>query len=164
MKPPSTAAKAPAARPERTVPRSPYLIKDLERALRNRIDELVASVGLTAVQYTALSVLSADHGMTSAQLARRSFVTPQAANEVVALLERQGLIRRKPDPAGGRALLIFPTALGQKTLARCERLVDYLENEMFRDVSRDDEHRFRRVLRTCRNALRASDEPAPRRR
>lgn len=160
MKPPPTAAKAPADRPARKAPRAPYLIKDLERALRNRIDELVASVGLTAVQYTALSVLSSDHGMTSAQLARRSFVTPQAANEVVALLERQGLIRRKPDPEGGRALWIFPTPLGQKTLARCERLVDYLESEMFRDVSRDDEERFRLVLRTCRDSLRASDEPA----
>jgi DNA-binding MarR family transcriptional regulator len=141
----------------RATPRAPYLVKELERALRTRIDELVASLGLTAVQYTALSVLSGQEGMTSAQLARRSFVSPQAANEMVAGLERRGLIRRKADREGGRALWIFPTALGERTLARCDERVDALEQQMFRDVSRPDEERFRRLLRTCRDALRERD-------
>ncbi len=138
----------------RPSPRAPYLVKELERALRTRIDDLVQSLGLTAVQYTALSVLSGDRGMTSAQLARRSFVSPQAANEMVAGLERRGLIKRKADSEGGRALWIYPTARGERTLARCDELVDALENEMFKDVSKQDEERFRRVLRTCRDALR----------
>jgi DNA-binding MarR family transcriptional regulator len=156
VKSPSPAPSKPATR--RATPRAPYLIKDLERALRTRIDELVESLGLTAVQYTALSVLSGHRAMTSAQLARRSFVSPQAANEMVAGLERRGLIRRRADREGGRALWIFPTALGERTLARCDELVDALEEQMFRDVSRQDEDRFRRLLRTCRDALRPRDE------
>jgi DNA-binding MarR family transcriptional regulator len=138
-------------------PRAPYLVKELERALRTRIDELVESLGLTAVQYTALSVLSGHKGMTSAQLARRSFVSPQAANEMVAGLERRGLIRRRADREGGRALWIFPTALGERTLARCDERVEALEDQMFRGVSRQEEERFRNVLRTCRDALRAEE-------
>jgi DNA-binding MarR family transcriptional regulator len=142
----------------RPSPRAPYLVKELERALRTRIDELVESLDLTAVQYTALSVLSGNRGMTSAQLARRSFVSPQAANEMVAGLERRGLIKRKADRDGGRALWIFPTARGERTLARCDELVDALENEMFRGVSKQDEERFRRLLRTCRDALRKGSD------
>jgi DNA-binding MarR family transcriptional regulator len=150
----------PSSARTRVAPRAPYLIKELERALRTRIDALVESLGLTAVQYTALSVLSGHRGMTSAQLARRSFVSPQAANEMVAGLERRGLIRRKADREGGRALWIFPTALGERTLARCDELVDALEDQMFHEVSRQDEDRFRRLLRMCRDALRPSDEEA----
>jgi DNA-binding MarR family transcriptional regulator len=154
------APSPPKSAPTRTVPRAPYLIKELERALRARIDDLVASLGLTAVQYTALSVLSGHRGMTSAQLARRSFVSPQAANEMVAGLERRGLIRRRADSDGGRALWIFPTAQGERTLARCDELVDALEETMFRNVSRREEDRFRRLLRVCRDALRADDGEA----
>jgi DNA-binding MarR family transcriptional regulator len=156
-------SSSPKAGAPRRTPRAPYLVKELERALRIRIDALVESLGLTAIQYTALSVLSGHRGMTSAQLARRSFVSPQAANEMVAGLERRGLIRRKADREGGRALWIFPTALGERTLARCDELVDALEGQMFEDVSRQDEERFRRLLRTCRDALRPGDgetEPA----
>jgi DNA-binding MarR family transcriptional regulator len=122
--------------------------------LRLRIDELVEPLGLTAVQYTALSVLSRHPGMTSAELARRSFVSPQAANEMVAVLERRGLIRRRADREGGRALWIFPTAQGERTLSRCDERVDALEEQMFKDVSRPEEELFRRLLRRCRDALR----------
>jgi len=82
MKASSRAARAPA----RTFPRVSYLVKELERALRTRIDEVLQPLALTAVQYTALSVLSLHAGMSSAQLARRSFVSPQAANEMVGAL------------------------------------------------------------------------------
>jgi DNA-binding MarR family transcriptional regulator len=158
----TTSRTTPAPTTTRATPRAPYLIKELERVLRTRIDELVESLGLTAVQYTALSVLSGQEGgMTSAQLARRSFVSPQAANEMVSGLERRGLIRRRADRDGGRALWIFPTALGERTLKRCDERVDTLEQQMFRDVSRQDEEQFRRLLRTCRDALRAQPAPAP---
>jgi DNA-binding MarR family transcriptional regulator len=142
-----------AVHASRPAPRAPYLVKELERALRLRIDELVEPLGLTAVQYTALSVLSRHPGMTSAQLARRSFVSPQAANEMVAVLERRRLIRRRADEDGGRALWIFPTALGERTLSRCDERVDTLERQMFREVKRRDEDLFRRLLRSCRDAV-----------
>jgi DNA-binding MarR family transcriptional regulator len=143
----------PAGQAARAATRAPYLVKELERALRLRIDELVEPLGLTAVQYTALSVLSRHPGMTSAQLARRSFVSPQAANEMVAVLERRGLIRRRADQDGGRALWIFPTALGERTLSRCDERVDTLEAQMFSQVNRRDEELFRKLLRSCRDAV-----------
>jgi DNA-binding MarR family transcriptional regulator len=140
--------------PIRTYPRATYLVKQLERAVRTCIDAIVEPLGLTAVQYTALSVLSRHPGTSSAQLARRSFVSPQAANEMVAALERRGLIRRSPGPEGGRALWIHLTAAGQRTLARCETQVDALEAKLFDGVTRREQARFREMLRTCRDAVR----------
>jgi DNA-binding MarR family transcriptional regulator len=134
-------------------PRASYLIKELERALRVRIDAVVEPLGLTAVQYTALSVLSTHPGMSSAQLARRSFVSAQAANEMVAILERRGLIRRRAASDGGRVLAIHLTAAGERTLEQCDAQVDELEARLFAGVSRRDQASFRELLRTCRESL-----------
>src|SRR5882672_2795533 len=147
MKASSRAARAPA----RTFPRVSYLVKELERALRARIDEILQPLALTAVQYTALSVLSLQAGMSSAQLARRSFVSPQAANEMVGALERRGLIRRQGDSEGGRALSIFLTALGERTLARCDEQVDALEARFLSSFSDREEAQLRTMLRAGRD-------------
>jgi DNA-binding MarR family transcriptional regulator len=148
--------------PARTFPRVSYLVKELERALRARIDETLLSLELTAVQYTALSVLSLHEGMSSAQLARRSFVSPQAAHEMVGALERRGLIRRQVDAEGGRALAIFLTSRGERTLARCEDRVDALEASFLRGFSAREQAQFRAMLRTGRDAVRVQEAPVER--
>jgi DNA-binding MarR family transcriptional regulator len=153
MRAPSTSNAA------RTFPRVSYLVKELERALRARIDEILQPLELTAVQYTALSVLSLHAGMSSAQLARRSFVSPQAAHEMVGALERRGLIRRQLDADGGRALAIFLTARGERTLARCEDRVDELEASFLRSFSAREQAQLRAMLRTGRDAVRVQEDP-----
>jgi DNA-binding MarR family transcriptional regulator len=137
----------------RAFPRAPYLIKELERAVRVRIDEIVQPLRLTATQYTALSVLSRHPGMSSAQLARRSFVSPQAANEMVSVLSRRGLIRRNAAREGGRALLIFLTARGERTVSQGDELVGVVESQLFNGATRREEAQFRAMLRTCREAI-----------
>jgi len=149
MKAPSGSART------RKLPRATYLIKELERAVRSRIDEIVQPLRLTAVQYTALSVLSRHPGMSSAELARRSFVSPQASNEMVSVLLRRKLIRRRVAGRGGRALGIFLTASGESTLAECDERVDALEAQLFGGLSSREEALFRETLRTCRDAVRS---------
>jgi DNA-binding MarR family transcriptional regulator len=144
----------------RAFPRAPYLIKELERAVRVRIDEIVQPLRLTATQYTALSVLSRHPGMSSAQLARRSFVSPQAANEMVSVLSRRGLIRRNAAREGGRALLIFLTARGERTVSQGDELVGVVESQLFNGATRREEAQFRAMLRTCREAIQMGTPPA----
>ena len=59
-----------------------YVIARLDRAIRRQIADMVAPHGLTATQYTALSVLRMGKGLSNAQLARRSYVTPQSMIEM----------------------------------------------------------------------------------
>ena len=54
-----------------------YLVKQVEQATRAHLDALLRPLGLTTNQYTALSVLERRDDLTSAELARRSFVRPQ---------------------------------------------------------------------------------------
>jgi DNA-binding MarR family transcriptional regulator len=143
---------------ERQLPRATYLLKQLEWAVRANLDEIMRSFNLTTLQYTALSVLSHHPGMSAAQLARRSFVSSQAANEMVSALERKGLVERGVDETNRRALKVFLTDRGADVLARCDGHVDQLEAQMFAGVSPAKESAFRTTLRSC---LEAVNGPTP---
>jgi DNA-binding MarR family transcriptional regulator len=138
---------------ERQLPRATYLLKQLEWAVRAHLDEIMRSFNLTTLQYTALSVLSHHPGMSAAQLARRSFVSSQAANEMVSALERKGLVERGVDETNRRALKVFLTDHGADVLARCDGHVDQLEAQMFAGVSAAKEAQFRTVLRSCLDTI-----------
>jgi DNA-binding MarR family transcriptional regulator len=140
----------------RQLPRATYLIKQLEWAVRANLDEIMRSFNLTTLQYTALSVLARHPGMSAAQLARRSFVSSQAANEMVNALERKGLIERGVDESNRRALKVFLTDQGAEVLRRCDDHVDQLEATMFEGLNPKKEAQFRSVLRSCLEAVNGS--------
>lgn len=134
-------------------PRVMYLVKRLELAIRAEMDPIVGAFGITALQYTALSVLDRHPGMSGAQLARRSFVSPQAGSEMVAVLERKGLISRSPDEANRRVLRIGLTASGRELLEACDDAVDGLEYRMLQRLSRTRVEELRSGLGACIDAL-----------
>jgi DNA-binding MarR family transcriptional regulator len=107
-----------------------YMVKRLELVIRARMDVALRPFGLSTVQFTALTALRARDGLSSAQLARRSFVTPQTMNEMVHSLERRGLIARRQAPDNRRVLLLTLTDSGQGLLAQCDPLVEAIEGEM----------------------------------
>ena len=116
-------------------PRLSYVIARLERALRAAINDRVKPHGLTTLQYTTLSVLGTRGELSNAQLARRSYMTPQAMSEVIEALEAKGLIRRDPHPNHRRIYPAALTAKGRKVLGECDRAVDELEEQVLRDLS-----------------------------
>jgi DNA-binding MarR family transcriptional regulator len=136
-----------------TAPRSTYLVKQLQELLLRRLDDITGEVGLTTRQYTTLSVLAMYPGISSAQLARLTFVSPQAANEIVQILERKRLLRRTVDRANRRQLEVTVTRAGTGAIAKCDALVDQLEEEVFGHLSPDERDDFRRSLQTCAAVL-----------
>ena len=80
-------------------PRLSYVIGRLDRVLRRRLTAAVEPAGLTLPAYVALSVLRAQDGLSNAQLARRSLVTPQSMSEALTQLVERGYVRRRADPA-----------------------------------------------------------------
>jgi len=101
-------------------PRVSYLVGRLDRILRRRLGDALAPHGLSLPEYTTLSVLRARSGLSNAQLARRSLITPQAMNEVLARLEGRGLVRREVDPAHARIRRARLTAAGETLLAAAD--------------------------------------------
>ena len=60
-----------------------YMVKQVELVVRSHLDELVRPAGITALQYTSLTVLERHDGLSAAQLARDSFVTAQSIADLV---------------------------------------------------------------------------------
>lgn len=146
-------------------PRLTYLVKQAELAIRVHLDRIVGRHGLTTLQYTALSVLERNPGISSAQLSRRSFVTAQAGNEMVAVLERKGLVERQPSPAHLRIRLVYLTTVGGALLDACDSEVDALEARMLRGVDAATRRQLRVGLESCTANLHdgASDSDVPQR-
>jgi len=139
-----------------TPDRLTYLVKQLQEALRMRLAEITAHFDLTPKQYTALGVLAEYPGMSAADLARVSFVTPQAAHEMVTILERKGFLTRAVDARNRRCVEVALTRAGARALAKCNEHVAKLEAEVFHDVSDAEQARFRRMLQAC---VRAASAP-----
>ncbi len=125
------------------------MVKQLEQAVRARLDEICRDNGITTTQYTALSVLFVKPGMSSAQLAVRSFMKPQSAHQTVRELESKGYIRRVPDEMHRRTLRINLTSKGRGHLDACNRAVDRLETEMLQGVLPSESSELQRLMGRC---------------
>ncbi len=134
-------------------PRLSYVVGRLERVLRRRLATAVEPAGLTLSAYTALSVLQAQGGLSNAQLARRSLVTPQSMSEVLALLSERRYVRRRADPNHGRVIRNELTAAGRRALVRCDRAVDEVERAMLAGLDRSDVKGLRDGLIHCGRVL-----------
>lgn len=136
-----------------------YVVKQLELVSRSRLDAVLKGSGVTALQYTALSVLERTPTMSSADLARASFVRAQSTADLVGALERRGLIERRVDPDNRRRLVIALTAEGRAFLTTYDPLVSKLEDEMLAGFSPEERRQFRDLLIASRRNLAAPHEP-----
>ena len=96
-------------------------MKQVELAVRAHLDELLKPADVTALQYTALTVLERRGSLSAAQLARNSFVTAQSMADMVRVLTRKGLISRTTDPSDRKRLLIELTPAGARVPGRGSR-------------------------------------------
>ncbi|WP_128374625.1 MarR family winged helix-turn-helix transcriptional regulator [Streptomyces cavernae] len=149
----TTAGEAGGTTGTRTPPSLLYMIKQVELVVRSHLEELMRPEGVTALQYTSLTVLERHDGLSAAQLARDSFVTAQSMADLVRTLENRGLVRRERNPHNRRELLILLTDAGREVLARFAEPVRELEEQMVRDLTAHQARQFRESLSKAWHAL-----------
>lgn len=81
-------------------------------AFKRRVQEARTEGELSIPQLTALSRLDRLGPMTTAGLARREQITPQAMGATMASLEKLGLVARSADAADGRLSILGLTPEG----------------------------------------------------
>ncbi len=124
-----------------------YLLRQAQLANYQQLDAVVQTFGLTPSQYIVLSVVNEHRdGVFLAALARRLGVAPQSSHEIVADLERRGLLRRVEDPAHRRMLRVSLTAKGTSLLARCNKDVEGFEMQFFGALSPEEATFLRETL------------------
>ena len=105
------------------------------------------------MQYGALTVLQRRGSMTSSELARNAFVTPQSMAEMMSVLEALALIEREQDSVDRRRLNVALSRRGQELLQNCEAEVAELERIMLRDLNDQQINVLRLALNSCRQSL-----------
>ncbi len=130
-----------------------YVLKKAQAALRARTDEALETSGLTMPQYAALSALERSPGLSNAELARRSFVTPQTMIRIVGTLEAMGWVTRSPHPTHGKVLQTMLTAKGKELVADCHRQVLAVETRMLRSLTAGERKQLLDMLERCFRAL-----------
>jgi len=134
-----------------------YALKRAQHALRLGMDEALRGVGLTTPQYAVLVSLAEEPGLSNAALARRSFVTPQTMIRIVAGLEQQGLVSRRPSAAHGRVLETSLTSEGARSLRRADGAVRAIEAAMVEGLPAAEADRLTARLTEIADRLRPAD-------
>ncbi|MET9078392.1 MarR family transcriptional regulator [Streptomyces sp. NPDC004232] len=129
------------------------MLKRTELVVRARLEELVRPAGITALQYTALTVLDRHDGVSAARLARDSFVTAQSMADMVRALEARDLIRRESNPRNRREKVILLTESGRDLLSAYAEPARELEHRMLQDLTPQEVTHFREALKSAHRAL-----------
>ena len=130
-----------------------YLLKRVQAGLRAGMDEALAAKGLTTPQYAVLSALEREPGISNAELARRSFVTPQTMIRIVDNLESLRLIARKPHPTHGKVLMANLTPEGARLVKSCHSTVEAVETRMLRGLKASERSTLQSLLERCAAAI-----------
>ncbi len=134
-----------------------YLVKRVQTALRAAMDQAFRPLGIGVSQYAILEALieMPESEATNAALARRCFITPQSANEMIATMTEGRLVARRTSP-GARRITFSLTKRGRVKCAEGRRLSLELEERMLSGQTRDDRARLAGLLVSCARALERS--------
>jgi DNA-binding MarR family transcriptional regulator len=91
-------------------------LKYAQAASRAALETEFGRIGVTIPQFLALAAIEENADISSAELARMSYVSPQAMITIVARLQSAQLITRAPAAGGGRTLTLRLTAEGSRLL------------------------------------------------
>lgn len=109
-------------------------LRHAHRALERAMMEAVAESGLDMLRpghFTVLRVLDPGRaGTRISELARDADVSRQAIQQVVADLERLGIVELVPDPDDARAKRVRYTRFGRRGYEQCMREFERIEAEL----------------------------------
>jgi DNA-binding MarR family transcriptional regulator len=97
--------------------------------VRELFVQRMAVYDLRPVDFSLLSLITHNPGITSRQLSASLSLLPPNVVGMVTALEKRGLIERQPHPVDGRALGLHLTEAGEVFVAEAESTVEQLEME-----------------------------------
>jgi DNA-binding MarR family transcriptional regulator len=109
--------------------------------------ERMAPYGLRPVDFSVLSLITHNPGITSRQLCTALGILPPNLVGLVGGLEKRELIQRRPHPHDGRAMGLHLTSAGQKLMRDAERTAAELETEVASRLTPGEQRTLMRLLK-----------------
>jgi len=123
-----------------------YLLRQANVAYRLHMDRALADLGVTPPQFSVLTIVSAYPGLSNADLARLSLLTPQTVSVIVNNLVRSGLLKRRPHAVHGRIQHLDITENGRELLTDCRKRVHKIEQQLAMGFSHGEQAIIRHWL------------------
>ncbi|MFZ3215698.1 MAG: MarR family transcriptional regulator [Candidatus Acidiferrales bacterium] len=123
------------------------LIWQLNHSVGQEITSSLSALGLTSLQLQVLFQLASTPGLSTADLARLTFVTPQNMSLAVSKLARRGHLVRGPHPTSTRIHRLTLTPSGHRLLRRAIARARQVEKRIFAALLPRERRDLREMLR-----------------
>lgn len=120
-------------------------------AIHREADALLQSHGVTANQFVLMSILAEGKVLTQQELVRRASSDASTVRAMLVLLERGGLVSRRPHPTDGRARCVAITVKGRSTDAALWAKSQPFHEQLLAAIGPDSAPAFVQQLRSLEN-------------
>ncbi|CAM3945907.1 MarR family winged helix-turn-helix transcriptional regulator [Kerstersia gyiorum] len=118
------------------------VIGHVARQLSKLVDQDLKAIGITASQLPVLVALKNGEKRTQMELARIAGVEQPSMAQLLARMERDGLLRREPSPIDGRKSLVMLTGMALERLEPGRVALKQIDAEVCAGLSQEERKRF----------------------
>ena len=137
-----------------------FLLHDVARLLKKRLEQHSRRSGLTRSQWQILAYLEQNEGINQARLAELIEIEPITLGRIVDKLEALRLIKRYPHPTDRRRWLLHLMPAAGSRLEQAGEYGDVTRREALAGVSEDDGQRLLKTLEAMKaNLTEACEAP-----
>jgi DNA-binding MarR family transcriptional regulator len=122
------------------------LTRRMTTLFRDRLEEQLKPLGITAAQLQLLAALVKEPGTSGAHISRYCQVTPQTTHALLAAAEGRGWVRRSPHPENAHTLLATLTPQGRRVFTRGKIIALRLQGRMLRTLTAAEVKQLELVL------------------
>jgi DNA-binding MarR family transcriptional regulator len=133
-------------RTEKGPPEVLKLTRRMTTLFRDRLEEQLKPLGITAAQLQLLAALIKEPGTSGAHISRYCQVTPQTTHALLAVAEGRGWVRRSPHPENAHTLLATLTPQGRRIFMRGKTIAIRLQDQMLRTLTASEVSHLEAIL------------------
>ncbi|NMG38915.1 MarR family transcriptional regulator [Chelativorans sp. ZYF759] len=137
-----------------------WALATLLRAYQKQVEEALAGLPGGARAFLVMSLVERETCHSQIAIAARLGLDKTTLTYLIDGLEKDGLVKRSPDPQDRRSRHINLTAKGQKALSRFANAVDEVEQHLLSRLGASEAAQFRHLLVTAAGLEHPSDASA----
>ena len=138
-----------------------FLLHDVARLLKKRLEQRSRGTGLTRSQWQILAYLAQNEGINQKRLAELLDIEPITVGRIVDKLETLRLVKRNPHPTDRRRWLLHLMPVARSRLQQAGEYGDATRREALAGVSEDDRQHLLKTLQALKQNLTQACETPP---
>src|SRR5918996_3947240 len=132
-----------------------YLINLAAQHLKYELHQTFQAKGydITPEQWAVLNRLWEEDGLSQVDLAERTFKDKPGTTRILNLLEKKGVVVRRPDENDGRVLRVFLTRTGRDLRDKLILCAEEVLTKSGKNITKNEITQFKRTLHRILNNL-----------